>query len=221
MRCPFNAQSSISQVYGANTVYYSQFNMNSVLSNGAKNYGHEGVDVRLGAGTPLYAIADGTVKLADQDPAGAYGVEVRLIFGEGLEAIYAHMSSLSVKTGQVVKEGDFLGLSGNTGNSTGAHLHFSIRKNGVFVDPTLYLPCLKTGLGGDESLPEEPTENEIRLKTAMNLREAPTTSSKVIKTLPAKSVVDFNEVEIANGYVWAKTDSGWVAICGLSNSFLM
>ena len=103
-----------------------------------------GVDFVPGGGTPIYAIADGTVKHAGEDQSSGYGNHVIIthtINGQSIESITAHMVSGSspIVTGQRVKVGDFLGLVGDTGISYGAHLHFEIHVEGVPVDPFAWL----------------------------------------------------------------------------------
>jgi len=100
---------------------------------------HYGIDIANRTGTPIYAADDGYVALAGQDTWG-YGLQVILDHGNGYKTRYAHLSKILVSAGQIVKRGEKIALMGNTGRSTGPHLHFEIIKNGVRVDPTLYLP---------------------------------------------------------------------------------
>lgn len=104
---------------------------------------HNGVDFTPGGGSPIYAIADGVVTYSEVSDYG-FGNHVRIVStinGEQVEALYAHMqmNSSPLKLGDVVKVGDFIGLVGSTGTSTGSHLHFEIKLNGVNVDPFAYL----------------------------------------------------------------------------------
>jgi hypothetical protein len=111
---------------------------------------HEGLDFVPGAGSPVQAIADGTVRIATES-GGAYGVTVvidHVIDGELVSSRYAHMQygSLQVKPGQHVSVGTFIGRTGNTGRSFGAHTHFEILMNGTTaIDP---LPWLRQHAGG-------------------------------------------------------------------------
>ncbi|MGX5184338.1 M23 family metallopeptidase [Streptomyces avermitilis] len=101
---------------------------------------HTGVDFVVPTGTTIKAVAAGTVVSAGW--GGAYGNEVVVRHADGQYSQYAHMSQLSVSTGQTVAEGRQLGLSGATGNVTGPHLHFEIRTTpsyGSDVDPVAYL----------------------------------------------------------------------------------
>ncbi|WP_217182970.1 M23 family metallopeptidase [Streptomyces sp. AC495_CC817] len=109
---------------------------------------HEGVDFVPGEGAPIQAIADGTVRIATEQ-GGGYGVTVyidHVIDGQVITSHYSHMQygSLRVTAGQTVKVGDVVGLTGNTGHSFGAHLHFELIVNGSTIDP---LPWLKANAG--------------------------------------------------------------------------
>ncbi|MGX9348950.1 M23 family metallopeptidase [Microbacterium sp. KNMS] len=104
---------------------------------------HEGVDFTPGDGAPVQAIADGVVRIATES-GGAYGVTVyidHVIDGQVVTSHYAHMQygSLKVTQGQRVETGDVVGLTGNTGRSYGAHMHFEIIINGKTTDPLPWL----------------------------------------------------------------------------------
>ena len=98
---------------------------------------HTGVDFKVNTGSTIRAFKYGRVTFAGWD--GAYGYKVVVSHPSGLQSVYAHLSKISVKRGQVVDAGTKLGRSGRTGNTTGAHLHFEIIKNGVQVNPVPYL----------------------------------------------------------------------------------
>ena len=109
---------------------------------GCSSY-HEGLDFDPADGTPFYSIADGEVIEVNNDTWG-YGkwVVIRHTVGKKtFDSLYAHMirDSTGVKVGQQVKVGDYIGRVGNTGTSTGSHLHFSILIDGVHVDPFQWL----------------------------------------------------------------------------------
>lgn len=98
---------------------------------------HEGIDIAASIGTPVHAAAAGTVIYASW--MTGYGNLVVVDHGNGLATAYAHASALLVHVGQPVAQGQTVSLVGSTGNSTGPHLHFEVRVNGVAVDPLLYL----------------------------------------------------------------------------------
>jgi murein DD-endopeptidase MepM/ murein hydrolase activator NlpD len=98
---------------------------------------HEGIDIGVGVGTPVRAAAAGTVIYAGW--MSGYGNLVVIDHGNGLSTAYAHNSSLAVAVGQSVAAGEVVSYSGNTGNSTGPHVHFEVRVGGSAVDPLGYL----------------------------------------------------------------------------------
>lgn len=99
--------------------------------------GHKGMDLAADSGTPIYAVADGTVTASGFQ--SAYGYYVDVDHGNGIKTRYAHASVLKVSTGVQVKQGDLLALVGRTGNSTGNHLHFEVIVNGTRVNPASYI----------------------------------------------------------------------------------
>ena len=104
--------------------------------NGQTAY-HNGVDVGAPTGTQVHAVYDGEVAWAYYSSSA--GNWIGIDHGDGIYSIYMHCSSLLVSEGQKVSMGDVIGLVGSTGRSTGPHLHFSIRKNGEYVDPRNYI----------------------------------------------------------------------------------
>ena len=98
---------------------------------------HEGIDISVPEGTPIRAAASGTVIMASYN--GGYGNYTCVDHGSGLSTCYAHQSGFAVASGQSVDQGDIIGYSGNTGSSTGPHLHFEVRVNGTAQDPMGYL----------------------------------------------------------------------------------
>ena len=98
---------------------------------------HEGIDLAVGNGTPVVASASGTVIVAGW--LGGYGNLVVIDHGNGLATAYGHNTSVTVGYGQSVAQGQLIAYSGNTGHSTGPHVHFEVRVNGTPVDPLGYL----------------------------------------------------------------------------------
>ncbi len=97
---------------------------------------HDGMDFTGKTGTPIYATGDGEVKLAKKERG--YGKKIVIDHGYGYTTIYAHLHSYNVKRGQKVKRGEVIGTLGNTGISTGPHLHYEVRKNNRTVNPVNY-----------------------------------------------------------------------------------
>jgi hypothetical protein len=124
------------QIFGENPNGYKAFNL----------VAHNGIDVVCEVGTPVYSIADGVVVKVQYD-AGGYGMLVK-VQSKGFAVIYAHLSYQAVKVGNIVLTGQMIGRTGNTGNSSGPHIHFEVRpdnenKNNGYngaVDPLKYAP---------------------------------------------------------------------------------
>nr|WP_114313395.1 M23 family metallopeptidase [Thermus caldifontis] len=100
---------------------------------------HTGIDLAAPYGTPIVAAKAGQVEVAGWSSMG-YGFHVVLDHGAGVETLYAHMSRIAVRPGQWVEAGQVIGYVGSTGWSTGPHLHFEVRVNGVARNPLAYLP---------------------------------------------------------------------------------
>lgn len=126
-------QSKITSDFGKARIY-----------NGSLNGYHSGTDFRAKVGTPIIAVNDAKVVLVkDRFYSGG---TVILDHGEGIYTCYFHMSKFDVKENQLVKKGELLGLSGESGRVTGPHLHFSARIHGVQVDPLQLMTLLNNNL---------------------------------------------------------------------------
>ena len=99
---------------------------------------HEGLDIANDTGTTIVATAAGTVTYAAY--AGGYGSLIEIDHGNGFITKYGHNSALLVQAGMTVKKGQSIALMGSTGKSTGSHVHYEVRVNGVATDPLLFLP---------------------------------------------------------------------------------
>lgn len=98
---------------------------------------HTGLDIGASRGTQVYSTARGVVRMASYN--GGYGNVIFIDHGYGFSTVYAHLSKINVKVGQQVTKGQLIGLVGSTGASTGPHLHYEVRVNGVAVNPINYL----------------------------------------------------------------------------------
>lgn len=103
-------------------------------------YGHPGIDIALGEGSGVFASDTGTVTFAGWNIYG-FGNLIVVNHGNGYETFYGHLSGINVFPGQVVNQGNVIGAVGNTGNSSGPHIHFEIRTNGNQDDPCWYIGC--------------------------------------------------------------------------------
>ena len=107
-------------------------------------HSHTGIDVSATTGTPITAAKSGQVIISEKGTGStwSYGEYVVIDHGDGTTTLYAHMSYRAVSEGQIVTQGQYIGDVGATGNVTGPHLHFEVRKNGQRVDPEERFPDL-------------------------------------------------------------------------------
>lgn len=99
---------------------------------------HHGIDIAVPTGTTISSARAGKVVKAGW--LGVYGLAVLVDHGNGIQTLYGHNNRLLVKVGERVESGERISISGDTGNTTGPHLHFEIRLNGKTADPSEYLP---------------------------------------------------------------------------------
>ncbi len=104
---------------------------------GEKGY-HRGIDIAAPVGTPIYAPAGGVVTFSGKKEG--FGNVVMISHGQGVVTVYAHNAQNLAKAGQVLSQGDQLGTVGNTGRSTGPHVHYEVWVNGRVVDPKRFIP---------------------------------------------------------------------------------
>jgi len=99
---------------------------------------HKGLDISNNMGTPVYATADGIIRHAGK--FGKFGNHISIVHGYGILTKYGHLKDINVKQGQFVKRGDLIGTMGNSGKSTGIHLHYEIWVNDRAFNPYVFLP---------------------------------------------------------------------------------
>ena len=109
------------------------YNLEALHPITGKETTHMGIDVAAPTGTPVFATGDGVVKKAEEEKG--WGKLVVLEHEEGYATFYAHMDEIGVANGKKVRKGDVIGRVGNTGQSTGPHLHYEVRKNGIHLNP--------------------------------------------------------------------------------------
>ncbi len=100
---------------------------------------HGGIDFSAPRGTPIHATADGVVEWAAHHDSSGMGKMIRLIHNYGFSTVYGHLDGIEVKPGNYVRRGDLIGYSGNTGASTGPHLHYEVRHLNRRLDPATFL----------------------------------------------------------------------------------
>jgi murein DD-endopeptidase MepM/ murein hydrolase activator NlpD len=137
---------------------------------------HSGIDLAVPEGTILRSIVDGEVTNVF-DGSRNIGEGVKILGEDKREYIYGHMSDVDVRVGDKVHFGDVLGESGNTGNSSGPHLHFGVKEDGQFVDPSVLAPKLDSITGDiviDKTIPWYDVEGrmDMAMETAKeNMKE--------------------------------------------------
>lgn len=168
--------------------------------------GHEGLDLRAYLGIEIYAAATGTVYLVDNSDGGAYGIHVRIkhLHTEGtFKTVYAHFKEAKIQEGDQVVAGQLIGLSDDTGNSNGSHLHLTLKKEGDgsswmnkgdIVNPVPYMPdlfprCTLPGYTG----------TGWRVDVVGNFRTSPEIGNNLIRWIPAGNII---EVHDFNGDWW-------------------
>lgn len=180
-------------------------NVNPALYGG--DHKHKGIDYGVIAGTPVYACMDGVVTIATNQQTG-YGRHVRLVHDDSCMSIYGHLSALMVRAGDYVKAGQQIGKSGGDpkdaidgdGLSTGPHLHWEIRPQGLHasdqgaVDPMQY--CMKY-------LPASLQTAEVSAESGLNVRDMPMAAGRYLSLLYRKQAV--RVVETKDG--WARLHS--------------
>lgn len=173
---------------------------------------HFGADYGLLQGTPVLAGAAGTVTFAGWDSTG-YGNCVVVDHGDlgsgDVGTLYGHLDQITVRVGQSVATGQQLGLSGETGNATGPHLHLGVLQSGAFVDPVPYLQA----------------STYYRLTAAMHLRAYPTKYARQGALLPVGAQVVTVDAApdgyqmIQDGWAWCRTSGdvqGYLLIANMS-----
>jgi hypothetical protein len=186
--------------------------------------GHEGIDFGAPSGSPVYAVADGVVAYSGN--SGPYGLHINIQHA-GFLTIYGHLSRTNTAAKQTVKAGEMIGAVGSTGNSTGPHLHLTLKVNGAqtgsypagIVDPYPYL----FGVGGTGPQEQPQPEPEPERKTAvlypmafsakvhtpgdvLNVRTGPGTNFQVIDKVQDGEVVQVTDFALLN--IWVEVGPG-------------
>ena len=133
------ADAAAATVQGLASRGFARPGMGRLTSGYGRRWGrlHAGIDLASGIGSPVRAVAAGRVESAGWE--GGYGRAVRITHSDGTVTVYGHMSALLVDSGERVEAGQLIGREGNTGHSTGPHLHFEVRVNGTPVNPLPWL----------------------------------------------------------------------------------
>lgn len=180
--------------------------------NGWTNY-NGGIDWAVASGTSLVAAQAGTVYVARRDATG-YGNHVRIEHADGYQTIYGHMMDFAVQPGDRVQAGQVIGRSDNTGNSTGPHLHFELRLNGVAIDPAPLLvttfktespespPVVEPEPGPEpQAFPQLPRARVTAL-VGLNIRQAAGVIHPLVGYLPHGASVEVIRSVRDGGDIW-------------------
>jgi hypothetical protein len=193
----------ISQLYGENPTYYQR-----IISHGLPITAHNGIDFSLPVGSRLYAADNGIVLYANWSGNG-FGnlIKVQSAWGQ---YIYAHLASFAVVPNQKVERGQIIGYSGNTGRSTGAHLHFGVRRRTPFNQ-------LDGFVGYSDPLPMLPLE-QISLPAYIQVKPftEPVTNTPVTNTNAPTSLKSLSQAEILALLIYSEargeSEQGQIAV---------
>ena len=181
----------ISQRFGEHPAWYAPYGL----------AGHEGLDLAVPTGTPVFAAHDGTATVRLGSPTYGHYVTVQ---SEQVDTLYAHLSRVDVAQGQAVAAGDIIGLSGNTGRSFGAHLHFGVRPNPIdllngfkgWVDPERFVGGEEEEQGMAELTPEDAGSARWHAEEAVRQIEQTIESLQIArKRLVEETIPKLYEVE--------------------------
>jgi hypothetical protein len=170
--------------------------------------GHNGIDYGVPVGTLIRAAHDGQIARADVDAEtlrnslAGYGLHVRIQGSECL-SIYGHMDGVTVKMGEWVRVGQIIGTSGNTGRSTGPHLHFEVRTGLAYtnvINPSLMIKNALEDMSGLFDLELTPAGDGLRV------RNAPISGGVIRNLKPGERV---RVIGVAEGS-WLQTEQGWI-----------
>ena len=177
---------------------------------------HDGVDVSMPVGTELYSLVSGKIRLAKSDSYGGKYIQVLASDGKGHWCL--HLSEFKVKVGDLVQQGQLIGISGNTGQSTGPHTHFGLQSNAAVwdshIDP---LPSLQA----------QPTErfkrgDSIVFTDIQNIRKGSGTSYDITGQSVIGSTYEIEDgPRFADGYAWYDLkNNNWVADVGKFQAYI-
>ncbi len=199
--CPVTTHYPITQRFGENPQWYPLTN------------GHNGIDFGLPLHTPIFAAANGEVVRVSKDNTG-YGNHIRIKHKDNFLTLYCHLDTYDwseVFVDDLVVGGQLIGYSGNTGRSTGPHLHFEIRENNLAIDPA---PLLSDCLPGQ--LPPPSLEPIFELQVDddttpyLNIRTGPGTTYPIIGRYQPGDMMTV--IGFESDTIWVRTEEGVVAM---------
>jgi len=198
---PVDKKFPVTQRYGENPQWYPL------------TKGHNGIDYGLPVGNPVVAAADGVIERADldsqtaHDPKKGYGYHIRILHPDGTRTIYAHLkeNGFLVTTGQNVRMGDVIGRSGNTGMSTGPHLHFELRLGPAVTSGTDPEPLIVDEIPLQAGLFDATITSE---GDGLRIRTGPSTKHTIIRSLRTEDKVTVFGLDGNN--IWLRVQEGFI-----------
>lgn len=162
------------------------------------------IDYGVKEGTPVYATMDGTVAVASIGTTG-YGTYIKLSHDNNLLSVYGHLSKLLVSANNNVSCGQIIGLSGNTGFSSGPHLHFELRENNIPFDPQPYIvtECEDTPPIEIPVLPEL-VQGKVIAYPSLNVRNTPSIAGRRVGSLKPNTIIDLLRYYDDGNYWWVQ-----------------
>lgn len=175
------------------TTITSPFGKRTAPTSGAST-DHKGIDIGCQEGSEVIATAEGKVEIAEQSSSA--GLWIQIDHGKDIQSVYMHNSQLLVKTGDMVKKGQVIAKSGNTGNSTGPHCHFGIKVNGAYVNPLDYV-------NPEVALTKKTSKNSTSDGTTAD--DFKNTKESAAVTDTRKKMVKYAKKFLGNKYVYGGT----------------
>ena len=150
---------------------------------------HKGIDFKAKRNEVLYSVSSGVVKSAGS--RGSFGNAIEIYYPDaGASALYAHLNSLKVKTGEIVESGEPIGLAGSTGRSTGPHLHFEMRSKGTAIDPEKFFAKAAVIQGGLPKPIAEVRSAAIQTKGTLASKPASMSTTTKMESLSVEARID-------------------------------
>ncbi len=169
---------------------------------------HAGLDIKVNVGDTIRSAFDGKVRIVKDQGRRGYGKYIVIRHDNGLETVYGHLSKQLVDENQLVRAGDVIGLGGNTGRSTGSHLHFETRFLGIAINPALMFDFEKQDVTGDKYTHNFKQQTAKRVSKGSAAKQASTSGAGVyykvksgdtLSKIAAKQGVSVNQLCRLNG----------------------
>lgn len=185
------------------------------ISQTFKGTTHQGLDLVGIDSKNLYATVTGKVEIAGNNDPNGFGIYVRILASDGCRYYYGHMSSVAVKVGDIVTVGQFIGIEGSTGHSTGSHCHYEVRTNSskssfADINKISGIPN-ELGIYEDKSIKID-TKKLIINSGTWNIRNTNSLNGKVLTTVKAGQMYEYTK--IVNDWAYIPSLNGWISKTG-------